>query len=680
MSLKTSQQLMIPNTTKTYLLNGAAEGSRNRSLFDAACQMRDAGHSQQEVQLALIQRAIQDGLDISEANKTFMSVFQRAPRDAAKRQGGAKRIPYSNFRNQKPVDSKTAPKGNYELKKRDLPSPILDGARVLLREAFREGENVRIVMSTLQDNEKGRPEGEGTTLDREWWLSKLGESEGSLDHYKKDGGIFIGINPMTAKGCKDEHVTKFRHVLVEFDDIPTLEEQWHLINEAKLPCTAVITSGNKSLHAWVRVNAKNIAEYEHRRKMLFDHLEDHVDTNNSNPGRLSRLPNSRRFDSRQELLALNIGAKSWEDFEAEIQAEPYAKPFDLDDLYAFDPENDPNNILGNRWLCKGGSCLFVGQSGIGKSSLSVQLGISWGLGRSVFGIAPERPLRSLLIQAENDMGDCSEMFMGTANALGIEQGSDTYKQLKENFVIVPEKRHVGESFCDSVRYHIARHKPDLVWFDPLLSFIGADISRQEVCSQFLRQWLNPIADETGVVWMIMHHTPKPSADPKSKSGWNLTDHSYAAAGSSELTNWARAITTLKGTKNEGEYKLLLTKRGDKSGATSFEGDRTNVLHLKHSEGSILWEQMPTATKIIKPLKTKKELSKIRSKAAHKEINDLDGLLAKITKPMNKTEIYELAKKDGHGTPHILRRDWEKIEKRLSKTNDGLFLINDQKNT
>jgi hypothetical protein len=35
---------------------------------------------------------------------------------------------------------------------------------------------------------------------------------------------------------------------------------------------------------------------------------------------------------------------------------------------------------------------------------------------------------------------------------------------------------------------IAKHKPDLVWIDPLLSYIGDDISKQSVCSQFLRNW------------------------------------------------------------------------------------------------------------------------------------------------------------------------------------------------
>ena len=201
-----------------------------------------------------------------------------------------------------------------------------------------------------------------------------------------------------------------------------------------------------------------------------------------------------------------------------------------------------------------------------------------------------------------------------------------------------------------------------------------------MCSYFLRNLLNPIAHETGVVWMMMHHTPKPSTDPKSKSGWNATDHSYAGTGSSELTNWARAVCVLQSTKDEGRFALRLAKRANRSGATDIDGGRTSLVHLKHAEGSILWEQTSEPFKAKpKKKKSKKELGEIRSKAARKEINDLDGLLAKITKPMQKTEIYALAEKDGHGTAHLLRRDWKIIEDRLLKTSEGLFLINDQKN-
>ena len=128
-----------------------------------------------------------------------------------------------------------------------------------------------------------------------------------------------------------------------------------------------------------------------------------------------------RFDSRQELLALNIGAKNWQDFEAEIQAEAIGEEFDIETMMNFDTLSDPNNILGNRWLCRGGSCLFVGQSGIGKSHrFALQAAVIWALGKPVFGVKPVKPLKSLLIQAENDLGDVSEMLQGTAVWAGWE--------------------------------------------------------------------------------------------------------------------------------------------------------------------------------------------------------------------------------------------------------------------
>ena len=176
--------------------------------------------------------------------------------------------------------------------------------------------------------------------------------------------------------------------------------------------------------------------------------------------------------------------------------------------------------------------------------------------------------------------------------LQIKVGDDAHTALKKHIVIVTEPVSTGEEFTEAVRHLIGAHKPDLVWLDPLLSFIGDDISKQDVCSYFLRNLLNPIAFEAGVTWMMMHHTAKPAADPKSKSHWVTTDQSYAGTGSAELTNWARAVCLLSTTKDEGRFRLILAKRGSRAGATSLEGGRTNVVHLKHSDDGILWEQTP----------------------------------------------------------------------------------------
>ena len=300
----------------------------------------------------------------------------------------------------------------------------------------------------------------------------------------------------------------------------------------------------------------------------------------------------------------------------------------------------------------------------------------------VFGIKPVKPLMSLLIQAENDFGDVSEMLRGTLGGLGIKTPEEATSALQDRFAIVAESVQTGEEFANAVRLLVAKHKPDLVWLDPLLSFIGDDISKQDVCSYFLRNLLNPIAHETGVVWMMMHHTPKPSTDPKSKSGWNATDHSYAGTGSSELTNWARAVCVLQSTKDEGRFVLRLAKRANRASATDVEGGRTNLIHLKHAEGSILWEQ--TAAPFVaeqkpkqkakakkaapaKPKPTKEELSVIRKAAGTKGIKDLDRLIERIDKPMTKSEIYWIGEANGHGSEYLLRKNWSEIEARLVQT-------------
>src|ERR1041384_2000225 len=57
-------------------------------------------------------------------------------------------------------------------------------------------------------------------------------------------------------------------------------------------------------------------------------------------------------------------------------------------------QDDPNELLKTRYLCRGGGLLLVGPTGIGKSSLSMQCMLSWAMGRKALGIEPTRKLRS----------------------------------------------------------------------------------------------------------------------------------------------------------------------------------------------------------------------------------------------------------------------------------------------
>ncbi len=126
--------------------------------------------------------------------------------------------------------------------------------------------------------------------------------------------------------------------------------------------------------------------------------------------------------------------------------------------------------------------------------------------------------------------------------------------------------------------------------------------------------------------------------------------------------------------------MILAKRGNRAGATSLEGGRTNVIHLKHSDDGILWEQTPVPVVMEKAKKetkakaapkrkpTKKQLSKLRKQVATKEIGNLDGLIARIGVPMTKKQIQELAEKHGHGSAYLVKKQWSEIELYLVKAN------------
>jgi len=78
----------LPPRTKSYLSSGAVNGNRNHELFAAACQLRDAGHSQSDAERELVSRHVADGDSNEssasrekEARATIASAFSQPPRE-----------------------------------------------------------------------------------------------------------------------------------------------------------------------------------------------------------------------------------------------------------------------------------------------------------------------------------------------------------------------------------------------------------------------------------------------------------------------------------------------------------------------------------------------------------------------------------------------------------------------
>ena len=472
----------------------------------------------------------------------------------------------------------------------------------MLDACFRPDEFVAI--APAKENEDGEvAPTRGVTLTREEWKIRASARGGIERCFSTPLGLFIRLNPMKRDGAKNEDVTSFRHVLVEFDRDETgtpvpKEAQYAVIISSGLPVSAMIDSGNKSLHAWVRVDAPDAREYSRRVDMIWGLFDVHaLDKQNRNPSRLSRCPDGRRTVNDevriQKLLALNFGAKSWDEWETAQQLSELGDPIRLSSLSAYDTTNDPNNVLGQRWLCRGSSLVIVGQSGIGKSSLCMQLMILWALGLPAFNVTPIKPLRSLLIQAENDHGDLAEMYQGVRHGMGLT--CEQERLLDDQIIIYRDTTHTGGDFTGLARRLVEHHRPDIAWADPLLNYIGDDISEQRVIAEFCCKQLNAIALDTGVIWGLLHHTGKPSKDPKSAEHWTASDLAYSGLGSSALVNWSRETAVLMRIKTpEGQpptFQLSMTKRRKRAGLRDSVGSPTDTIFLRHSGGGgICWEQ------------------------------------------------------------------------------------------
>lgn len=310
---------------------------------------------------------------------------------------------------------------------------------------------------------------------------------------------------------------------------------------------------------------------------------------------------------------------------------------------------DPNELLRHRYLCRGGGLLMVGPTGIGKSSLSMQFMMLWALGREAFGIQPAMPLKSLLIQAENDDGDLAEMRDGVCRGLKL---SDEDAQVAFNNIIVSrEDALMAEAFFQQrVIPLVEHHQPHLLWIDPVLAYLGGEANSQKDVGRFVRNLLNPVLNRFGCACVLVHHTNKPPVGQE-KSNWQGSDFAYLGSGSAEWANWARAVVALRSVGSHSVFELRAGKRGSRLGWRSADGEtRAYSRYIAHADepGVICWREVEAddvpseepetkrvATKddILPHVPVDKAISKeaLRSKAnqAGIALNKINGLIAEL---------------------------------------------------
>jgi len=312
--------------------------------------------------------------------------------------------------------SKEAQSGTLELP--TSPLPIED----FLELAFRPGEIICINKNAREVEGKWTISSSGTFMSLERWLDFLSSTSGFFDEPQ---GAWIRVNPFISDRYdgKNEDVSVFRHLLIESDKLPKAQ-QWEIYQQSGLPITAVIDSAGSSLHAWVRIDAENAEQYKERAERVYEALVPlGFDAGNKNPSRFSRLPGAIRNGKPQSLIATNIGAGDWDEWEEESDDDGSSG---IENRLDLNPEIDlikkPEVIQG---VLRQGDRFVLGASAkAGKTWVLMDLLVSVTSGVEWLGM-PTNKGRALYLNFELHAPSFRDRMLQIEKAKGLTQGSRT---------------------------------------------------------------------------------------------------------------------------------------------------------------------------------------------------------------------------------------------------------------
>ncbi|OHP91308.1 DNA primase [Streptococcus sp. HMSC063B03] len=331
-----------------------------------------------------------------------------------------------------------------------------------------------------------------------------------LGDYHEEAGAWVRFNPMDGKGAKNENVTDFRYALVESDSMP-IDKQNAIYKELELPIAALVHSGNKSLHAIVKVDAKNYEEYRNRVDYLYKICQKNgiiVDTQNRNPSRLSRMPGFIRNGQKQFLVDTNIGKADWDEWYQYIEDlnDDLPDPEGLADSWDNLPELAPELIKGV--LRQGHKMLIAGPSKAGKSFALIEMSIAIAEGKKWLSWDCTQG-RVLYVNLELDRPSALHRFRDVYQAMGLPpksiQNIDIWNLRGKT---VPMDKLAPKLIRRSLKKNYIA-----VIIDPIYKVLTGDENSADQMAHFTNQF-DKVATELGSSVIYCHHHSKGSQGGK----------------------------------------------------------------------------------------------------------------------------------------------------------------------
>jgi hypothetical protein len=385
--------------------------------------------------------------------------------------------------------------------------------RTYIETMFQADEKVGYVTKVLENDGKKNPSRGCYNRTAEQLLQALdrykgGDIENVIGDYDPEVGAWIRFNPLDGKGCSDKNVTDYRYALVESDNVD-LEKQNAIIRELELPVACLVYSGNKSIHAIVRVEAASRKEYDERVRYLYDVCEKNglkVDRNNKNPSRLSRMPGVTRNGKKQSLIGTNMGKKSWKEWQKwiegleDMEEDDLPDPVNIADVWDNLPELSPPLI--ENVLRQGHKMLLAGPSKAGKSFGLIELCCAIAEGRKWFSWYCAQG-KVLYVNLELDPASCLHRFKDVYDALGwAPEHLDNIHVWNLRGKSVPMDKLSPKLIRRAVKKdYIA------VIIDPIYKVITGDENSADQMARFCNQF-DKVCTELGTAVIYCHHHSK----------------------------------------------------------------------------------------------------------------------------------------------------------------------------
>ena len=378
-----------------------------------------------------------------------------------------------------------------------------------LRALFEPSDHVAYVTESFLDKDRRRPTKGCWDRTAEQLIAELqacGEDLGGvLGDYDPAVGAWICFNPVDGQGRRDANITEYRYALVESDE-QDIDRQAAILHQMQLPLAALVYSGKKSLHAIVKVDAPDSAEYRKRVDYLYEVCRKNglqIDQQNRNPSRLSRMPGILRGGQKQCLLETNTGKSCWQEWVDWIESATDELPDteNLADTWADPPALAPPLI--DNVLRQGHKMLLAGPSKAGKSFALIELCISIAEGQPWFGRFGCAQGKVLYINLELDRASCLHRFRDVYTALDLAPdhvGNIDLWNLRGASVPM-------DKLAPKLIRRAQRKNYIAVVLDPIYKVITGDENSADQMAKFCNQF-DLVCRELGCAVIYCHHHSK----------------------------------------------------------------------------------------------------------------------------------------------------------------------------